>query len=286
MDFDRRPDRTALRPDSYAGMLRRAAWDLVAAIGPGRVLTLATVAALLGAVIAGEPHWPRLAPREPESTAALPRPEGLTWVPVARPLAMFAIDTPLFPREPRLLEARRHAGGGGREEIQTFGAPETGQGFARLVAYRPGSEAGPAGSLFLETARRAAEAGFAVNRSAVPVEMGTKFGAAETADVVLSRGANRHACIGWRILADDADLRLSGWMCGVEGRPADRLTLACALDRLDLIAAADDKAVRAYFARAERNRLPQCTMRGAPGARRAGWLDLEAGPELRLRSHS
>ncbi|WP_188520130.1 hypothetical protein [Alsobacter metallidurans] len=265
--------------------LGRAAWAIVQAIGVGRVAGLAGAVALIGGVLLLNPDLPRFA-RSDDAPAATAPTEPLSWVQVSRPIAMFALDTTLLPREGRAIEARRHAGGGGREEIQSFGRPEAGQPFARLVAYRPGSEAAAPGSLFLDTARRAAEAGYAVTRSAVPVPTPTKFGAAESADVVLSRAGAQYACVAWRVLAEDADLRLSGWMCGGADRPADRLTLSCALDRLDLVGAGDDRALKAYFTRAERNRLPQCATRATPGGRRAGWLDADAERALRLRSHS
>ena len=119
--------------------------------------------------------------------------------------------------------------------------------------------------MFLEAARRAAEAGFAVTRSSVPVPMATKFGPAETADILLSADGSEHACVAWRIIGEDAQLRLAGWQCGAAGKAIDRLTLACALDRLDLVGAGDDPALKAYFSRAERNRLPQCGSRNGPG---------------------
>lgn len=282
MDF---PDLGHEAAPSHGSGLGRAAWAIVHAIGAGRVAGLASVVALIGGVLVWNPTLPRF-PRSDAAPLASAPVEPLGWVQVSRPIAMFALDTTLLPREARSVEARRHAGGGGREEIQSFGRPESGQPFARIVAYRPGSEAAAPGSLFLDAARRAAEAGFAVTRSAVPIPTPTKFGPAETADVVLAGAGAQHACVAWRVLADDADLRLSGWLCGGADRPADRLTLACALDRLDLVGAGDDRALKAYFTRAERNRLPHCATRATPGGRRAGWLDADAEGALRLRSQS
>ena len=265
------------------GALSRGLGRLVRFIGVGRLVTLAAVAALVSGVAIWDPPLPRF-PSPSEAVQPAPKAELPAWVPVSRPIAMFALDTPLLPREPRTLETRRHVAGGGREEVQSFGSPGSDQPFARIIAYRTGAEAAQPGTLFLDTARRAAEAGYSVTRSAAPVDMVTKFGVAETTDVILAHGGDQRACIAWRILTDEADLRLSGWLCGAQGRPADRITLSCALDRLDLVGSGDDKALKSYFSKAERGRLPQCMTRG--GARRAGWLDLdpEAAPPLRSQT--
>ena len=105
---------------------------------------------------------------------------------------------------------------------------------ARIVAYRPGAEAGPPGTFFLETARRAAEAGFAVTRSELPFAVGTRFGPAEAADVSMSSGGEPQSCLAFRLALETADLRISGWLCGGGARRPDRTQLACFIDRLDL----------------------------------------------------
>ncbi|WP_460449808.1 hypothetical protein [Alsobacter sp. SYSU BS001988] len=242
---------------------------------------------MLTALLLGKADANRLEPSETSATSAAPaRPSAAAWVKVNRPIPMFSLETTLLPRDPRGLVARRHVEGGGREEVHSFGAVGSPGGFASIAAYRAGSEAGAPGTLFLEAARRAAETGLAVTRSSVPTPMATKFGQAETADILLTADGVEHACVAWRILGEDAQLRLAGWQCGGAGKAIDRLTLACALDRLDLVGAGDDAALKAYFSRAERNRLPQCGSKAAPGGRRAAWLDPEIDPSGLLRSQS
>ena len=183
----------------------------------------------------------------------------------SRRLPGFSFESPLFPREQVAHEARRHNPGGGREDIFTFGAPGGDRGFARVVAYRIGSEAGPPGTMFLEMARRAAEAGFAVARSAFPAPLPTRFGLLEVADLTLAGDGGEQRCMAWRMVADEQDLRVTGWLCGAEGKPVDRQALTCFAERLDLPAPQTDKGLRALFSAAERPRSPGCPISQAAG---------------------
>ena len=179
-------------------------------------------------------------------------------------------DAPCFRASRLAHEARRHNPGGGREDIFTFGAPGGEHGFARVVAYRIGSEAGPPGTMFLEMARRAAEAGFAVARSAFPAPLPTRFGLLEVADLTLAGEAGEQRCMAWRMVADEQDLRVTGWLCGAEGKPVDRQTLTCFAERLDLPASQTDKGLRAFFSAVERPRSAGCPSPrpAAPATRR------------------
>jgi hypothetical protein len=247
---------------------------LAEAANPARILValaMSGIAALL--LDPGVP--PPVAP--PTPSGPLLRTELPAWVPVSRPMPMFALDGVALGREARSLEARRHTTGGGREELHLLGMPGAPGGHARILLYRPGSESPAPGTFYLDLARRAAEAGLPLARSAMPVPMLTKFGPAETADVVLGTDATAQACLAFRLIAEDTELRISGWACGSSERPLDRLWLACTLDRLDLLGSGDDRSLRAWFSRAERNRLAQCR-----GGRRAAWLDPE-GPLAGLR---
>ena len=108
----------------------------------------------------------------------------------------------------------------------------------------------------------------------VPLE--TPLRAVETADATLSDGETSRACIAFRRDGGDLPLGLSGWWCGSASRPADRQQLACMIDRLDLLAPADDRALRAAFARTELTRQPGCvTPRLSATGRKASWLDAD-----------
>lgn len=195
--------------------------------------------------------------------------EPPAWSPILRPVPSFVLDTPLFPASQIVLSARRHNPGGGREEILSLGQPGSPQGFGRVVLYRTGSEAGTPGSLFLDLARRAAEDGHALLRSAQPATMASKFGPIEAADMVLGGPDGEQGCAAWRIVADEVDLRIIGWLCAPEGKPVDRAALACLVDRLQLSPAQTDGALRTFFKDADRRRRPGCApARQAPAGRR------------------
>ncbi|MFZ4532003.1 MAG: hypothetical protein ACOYOJ_09340 [Alsobacter sp.] len=247
---------------------------LADAASPARILVALAISGMAALLL--DPGVPRPA-TPPHPSGPLLRTEAPAWMPVSRPIPMFALDSVVFGREARRLEARRHATGGGREELHLLGTPGAAGGHARIMLYRPGSESPTPGTFYLDLARRAAEAGLPVARSAMPIPMMTKFGPAETADVVLGSGATAQACLAFRLIAEDTELRMSGWACGSGDRPLDRLWLACTLDRLDLLGSGEDRGLRAWFSRAERNRLTQCR-----GGRRAAWLDPD-GPLAGLR---
>ncbi len=171
----------------------------------------------------GRPPWRQRRPRGDKvaSTASLPGGDPAVWSPVVRPQTIFTLDLAALGFERPTLDVRRH-GGGGREDV--FSATGQGEGapFLRVVAYRYGSEVKPAGTLFVEMARRAAEAGLAVTRTTAPVAVSTRFGLAEASDVTLLEGERRHECLAWRLVRDDLDLRLTGWLCPGAGRRAER----------------------------------------------------------------
>jgi hypothetical protein len=211
-----------------------------------------------------------LAPSPGESLADPPaRAEEPSWSPILRPVPGFVFETPLFPREQVTLAARRHHPGGGREDSFALAQPGARQGFGRLVVYRTGSEAAPSGTLYLELARRTAMDGFAILHSAQPGPLATKFGLVETADLVLSAGGAEYRCAAWRIVAEEHDLRVTGWLCPAQDMPMTRTALACLVDRLEVEPAQTDAALRALFVAADRRRTPGCpSPRPVPAGRR------------------
>lgn len=200
-------------------------------------------------------------------TASLRTGEPPIWSPVVRPQTMFTLDLAGLGFEKPALDVRRHSGGG-REDVFTVGRPGEAAGHLRLVAYRFGSEVRPAGTLFVEMARRGAESGLAVVRTTVPASVQTRFGMAEVAEMTVSDGERQHSCLAWRLGREDLDMRLSGWLCPAEGKRADRAALACVIDRLDLAAAVSDRDLRRAFGEGARGRDPACAPARPSGAAR------------------
>jgi hypothetical protein len=265
--------------EDWAGTMlaaRAGRHELPRGIGPflGRLLILhprlvGTAAAALLALVVGGPLIARWSGPSPSPRDTSPALEAPAWSTILKPSPAFVLDTPLFPREQAGLSARRHNPGGGREDVFSFGRAGAPHGFARVVVYRTGSEAGQPGTLFLELARRAAEDGFALLRSAQPAPLQTKFGPVESTEMVLSGGGAEHHCSAWRIVAEEQDLRVTGWLCSPDERPVDRLALACLVDRLELSPAQTDGGLRTLFSQTERRRTPGCPSgKPAPAIRR------------------
>jgi hypothetical protein len=72
------------------------------------------------------------------------------------------------------------------------------------------------------------------------------------------RFGSEFACLGFRS-TDGKVLEIGGFACGTPGNPIDRARLACALDRLDLISAGEDRELRAFFTGAPRQLGAACS---------------------------
>ena len=251
-------------------------------IGRGRLLHVATsflaavgLLAIVGLAVAGL----RARGPEPERAEA---PRKSVWVEIGKPVQMFALQTAEFGKDVRLYEARVHREGGGRQDTLAYGPQEIDAGpGVRITLYRAGAEFVADPSFFVDLTREAARAGHAVTRSAQPAALATRFGSFDVADIVLTQGTREAPCLGFRLNVEAPALRASGFACG-GADPVDRLTLACALDRLDLIVGRDDRELTRYFVAAEQGRKPGCS-RQRSGGTKTTWLDYgHKGPALRL----
>jgi hypothetical protein len=218
------------------------------------------------------------APRETVAPAPAP-----TWVEVVRPLPMFSFDAPEFARAPSSFAMRRHSTGGGREDILTFGAFAGPDPYLRIVIHQVGGEGAAHQTLFVETARRAAEAGLALDGLGQSTALPTRFGPAEWAEArVAARGdvAPRAGCAIFRFAAAEPQMRVSGLACGPEGAPFPRKQMSCLVGRLDLAAAGEDQELQRLFARSELARDTAC----APAPRAKSASSAPAKPRAALRS--
>jgi hypothetical protein len=205
-----------------------------------------------------------------------------TWQRIKRPIAMFSLDMP--DNDGMILEHKIAARGKhARQEILTWTVRE-GRKAARqhvhVIVERYEQGVPTFRPLYADLAARASEQGFSIERMKAPAEIATKFGATEIADAALSNGQSNWGCLMFR-RNDSIGFVLAGWYCGTPERPADRVSLICFLDRLDLVGAGQDIAVKRLFAQAERNRA-SCGAARQSG-RRLTWLDHEAPmPALKL----
>jgi hypothetical protein len=222
---------------------------LSAVMSFGAAVGLAAAAVLIFQGLRGRPAM--------ESAAVAPPKRA--WVEIVHPIRLYSLESPEFGREPRLYEARRHREGGGRQDVLSFGPAEPGgEPTLRLGLYRVGAEEAPQSRFFVDIARQAGQAGLAVVRSAQPGELPTRFGAFEVADISLAGSGSEASCLGFRLDAVEPGLRIAGFACGSVARPIDRRTLACTIDRLDLLAAGEDADLSRFFAHAELGRGKGC----------------------------
>lgn len=198
------------------------------------------------------------------------------WIDIARPFQFFALPAPELARLPRAYEARRHRTGGGREDVLTFGAFDPTTAYVRLTVHRLGGEPGAPNSFFVDLARRGAEAGLAVTRSSAPSVMSSRFGPVEAGEMVLSSArADNVGCLAFRFAIGDGAAQASGFACGGE-RSMERASLACLIDRLDLMAASEDALLRKAFAASELRRDPACGPKGSAARAKPAALETPA----------
>jgi hypothetical protein len=164
--------------------------------------------------------------------------------------------------------------GGGRLDILTFGSPKPDSAYLRLAVYRIGEEDAPKMPLFVELARRAADAGLAITKSSAPSALPTRFGDAESADITLTAAdGGSLACVGIRLDAKKLAWQITGFACG-GSKVLPRQAVQCILDRFDLNTAGDDRALAAFFAETELHRNPACAgTRMTPAAMQTHLLD-------------
>lgn len=220
----------------------------------------------------------------PVITDLLPAKAEAGWQPVKRPFLVYNLEAPDVEAGD-LVHRVAMRGRDARQDVMNWTVPATRKAASarpavHLVVERFEKAVPTFRPLYSDLAARAAEQGVSIDRMNVPGEFPTKFGGVEVADAVLQTEQGAHACLVFRRV-DTIGLVVAGWYCGTAQRPADRVSLACFIDRLDLVGAGQDAALKKHFANAERNR------RSCAGARQSGrkltWLDHEAPlPPLKL----
>jgi hypothetical protein len=150
-----------------------------------------------------------------------------------------------------------------------------------LEVYRPGSEFSHFASAAQEIAVRANDAVAA--KSIKPADaIDSKFGSIPLVEFSPGKDSARQ-CLGFARPFDHPRLQITGWYCSGGPELIERNVIACALDRLTLLAAGSDAKVGELFARAELKRnfcgqrsvLFAATPKHGPGPSQA--------PETKLR---
>jgi hypothetical protein len=178
------------------------------------------------------------------------------WIEVERPFPAFALSIPEAADVPAHYAIRRHAEGGGRKDIISLGQADSAAPYLQVEIYRPGVEQARFGDAKTEIMSGAA----ALEPAEVTADgdgLASKFGPLSVVTFATTQGVARK-CVGFVRAYENPRMQLSGWFCqGSKFGDADyidRGTLACALDRLTLLAAGSEPKVSALFAQAELNR--------------------------------
>jgi hypothetical protein len=173
------------------------------------------------------------------------------WIEIERPFPAFMLSIPEAADVPAGYAIRRHVEGGGRKDILTRGEPDSAAPYFRVEIYRPGSEVDDFTAPLDTIAASAAALGpVQISRDDEPLD--SKFGMVVIINFATSIGTPRQ-CVAFVRAYSDPRLQLSGWFCQ-GGAAIERVTLACALDRLTLLAAGSEPKTGALFAQAELNR--------------------------------
>ena len=208
------------------------------------------------------------------------------WATVGRPFRAFALSMPEFAEPNPDYAIQRHASGGGRRDIMSWGGATNDGERSRLMIeiYRPGEEIGDFGDAASEVAIRTAALG-----GPYPLlqarEIESKFGAFEAFDFVANPNGAPRQCVGFMRAFAEPRLAITGWHCRAGLEIIDRSVIACALERLSLVMAASEPKLTELFARAERQRKP-CGQKPGVLARLSNtlahdWLAAPAMPKLR-----
>jgi hypothetical protein len=194
------------------------------------------------------------------------------WITTSRFLPTFAVG--LDQDKSRTYTILKHPNGGRKDVFRWPGPTEAPT--IELEIYRIGGEA--EADAIGDLAERMPPDGAGHIEAAGMVD--SKFGRV----ALFHRAGSRDGfggCLGFVKRLDDPALQMSGWSCQGDGLPARRATIGCMLNRLTVLASADDAKLAELFARTEPRRA-NCT--GSPQSDHAAdWVSGVENPRLRGR---
>ncbi|MGP0095124.1 MAG: hypothetical protein ACLPKB_34995 [Xanthobacteraceae bacterium] len=204
------------------------------------------LAAYMGG-LAGLGYAAVLAAQSLPVTAAITNDPKPDWIEVARPYRAFTASVPeLGNPEPRYA-IRRHATGGGRKDVLTWGEPDGVQ--LTIEIYRPGTEL----AQWPDPANPFAAADMDLRLNGLE-PIGSKFGPLLPLETRAPIDGQVERCLGFTHDTENPRIELGGRLCTHGPEFLNRALLACAMDRLTLLAAGSDPRTAEFFAKAEMRR--------------------------------
>ena len=174
------------------------------------------------------------------------------WVEVAKPFPAFAISVSEFEEAPRYASFR-HAVGGGRRDVFTFGDLERPSATAVVELYRAGSEPEVAED---DVTASIGELRLSGPPTPPPATIDTKFGPVTVEAFTDQALAGSRRCSKFLRGFEEPRFELSGWFCNAGEEIVDRGMIACAIDHLTLMSARSEPKLAALFARAPSSSAP------------------------------
>jgi hypothetical protein len=191
------------------------------------------------------------------------------WIEVIKPLPAFALTMPEFEAQPRY-SIWRHVSGVGRKDVLSFG--EDSGANATIEIFRGDVEEDDITASISELRLSAPRAS--------PNSIDTKFG---TVRVETSIDEGR-SCLRFSQKYEELRFEISGTFCNAGMELVDHGMVACALDRLSLVAAGSEPRLATLFARAELRRTfcgQKNVFLAATPKLTTGWIDAPRDPKLR-----
>lgn len=213
----------------------------------------------------------------PAQTAAL------DWIEVGKTFPAFAMRMAEFDGAPHY-SIWRHINGAGRKDILAFGEPDAGGATAMVEIYRPAAE--------FSQGDEAEDITASISQlrlsgpPAAPNTIDTKFGQVLVEQFTDRTPDGERRCLRFSRGFEEPRVEISGWFCNGGLELVDVGMIACALDRLTLVAGGGEPKLAALFARAELKRsfCGQQSVFLAATPKRADWIEAARDPKLRGRT--